>query len=264
MRIMGENIDFKELLDKLTEQLYIHKYGLMGTLAFHLILGIFFISFKLQNVEPIPEANILIEFPEEILETPEEKEEEKEEKKEEKLTPQEREESIDKLLKSIAVNKDLAENKRKQATQEVDDYIKELQKELDQQNANLYKNKNEESFKKDSIQHNKDEARRKIDSLQTVFYSGPSSVEYKLKDRYKTYLPIPVFKCENDGQVTVQITVNRYGRVTKAEVIANLSKTKDELLWKTAIDAAKRSRFNENPYAPVLQKGTISYNFIRQ
>lgn len=262
MRIMGENIDFKELLDKLREQLYIHKYGIMGTLAFHLILAIFFVSFKLQEVVPIPEADILIEFPEEILETPEE--EKKEEKKEEKLTPQERDESINKLLKSIAVNKDLAENNKKQTTQEVDDYIKELQKELDQKNSNLYKNKNEENFKKDSIQHTKDEAQRKIDSLQTVFYSGPSSVEYNLKDRYKTYLPIPVFKCENDGQVTVQITVNRYGRVTKAEVLTNQSKTKDELLWKTAIDAAKRSRFNENPYAPVLQKGTISYNFIRQ
>lgn len=261
--MLGIDIDFKCLWRQFTELLYIHKYGLMGTIAFHLIIGIFFVSFKLNNVKPVTESTIVIEFPEEILEKLIEKEEE--DKKEEKTIPKdETEESINKLLRSIAVNKDLANKPQKQATQEVDDYIKELQQELDKQNANLYKNKNKDSFVKDSIQHSEDEAKRKIDSLQTVFYSGPSSVEYKLKDRYKTYLPIPVFKCENDGHVVVSISVNRHGRVTRAEIIESLSKTKDELLWKTAIDAAKRSRFNENPYAPVLQKGTISYNFIRQ
>lgn len=263
MRMPRINIDHKYLWKQFTELLYIHKYGLMGTIAFHLILAILFISFKLNNVQPIKETEILIEFPEEIIEKLEE--DKKEEKKEEKVIPaQETEESINKLLKSIAVNEELAAKSKKKATQEVDDYIKELQQELEQQNANLYKNKNNENFIKDSIQHNKEEAKRKLDSLQTVFYSGPSSVSYSLKNRYKTFLPIPVFKCENDGFVVVAISVNRHGRVTKAEIIENQSKSKDELLWKTAVDAAKRSRFNENPYAPVLQKGTISYNFIRQ
>lgn len=263
MRLPRINIDYKELWKQFMELLYIHKYGLMGTIGFHLLLLIFFVSFKINNIKPVPEASILIEFPEEVLEKLEEEKEE--EKKEEKITPtEETEESIKKLLKSIAVNEQLAAQERKKASTEVDDYIKELQQELDQQNANLYKNKNTDNFIKDSIQHSEDEAKRKLDSLQTVFYSGPSSVSYSLKDRYKTFLPIPVFKCENDGHVVVSITVNRHGRVTKAEIIENQSKSKDELLWKTAIDAAKRSRFNENPYAPVLQKGTITYNFVRQ
>ena len=262
----GINIDFKQLWKEFTELLYIHKYGLMGTIGFHLVLAIFFVSFKINNAGPVSEASILIEFPEEIVEKiEEEKEEEKEEKKEEKVIPaEETEESINKLLKSIAVNEELASKSREKASQEVDDYIKELQQELDQQHANLYKNNNKESFIKDSIQHTEEEAKRKLDSLQTVFYSGPSSVSYSLKNRYKTFLPIPVFKCENDGFVVVAISVNRYGRVTKAEIIEEKSKSKDELLWETAIDAAKRSRFNENPYAPVLQQGTISYNFIKQ
>ncbi len=258
MRVMGENINFKKLLNCITKNIYIHKYGVMGTLGFHLIIGIFFISFKIQKAKSVSEISILIELPKQIQDTPKEKEEDK------KISPQKTQESINKLLRSIAVNKDISPDQNKQATQKIEDYIKELQKDLDRQNANLYKNKNEESYKQDSIQHTKDEALKKIDSLQVVFYSGPSSVEYKLKDRYKTHLPIPVFKCENDGHVVVSITVNRYGRVTRAEIIENLSKTKDESLWNTAIDAAKRSRFNENPYAPSLQKGTISYNFIRQ
>jgi hypothetical protein len=35
-------------------------------------------------------------------------------------------------------------------------------------------------------------------------------------------------------------------------------------LWRVAADAAKRSRFNEKPDAPALQKGTITYNFVKQ
>jgi len=263
MRKPRINMDYKSLWKKFTELLYIHKYGLMGTIGFHMLLAICFISFKLNSIKPVIEVSIVIEFPEEILEKIEEKK--KEDKKDEKIIPaEETNESINKLLKSIAVNEELAAKSREKSTQEVDDYIKELQQELDQQHANLYKNKNNENFVKDSIQHTEEEAKRKLDSLQTVFYSGPSSVSYSLKNRYKTYLPIPVFKCENDGFIVVAISVNRHGRVTKAEIIESKSKSKDELLWKTAIDAAKRSRFNENPYAPVLQKGTVSYNFIRQ
>jgi len=144
---------------------------------------------------------------------------------------------------------------------DVNKMIKDLQKDLDAKNGNMYK-KNDKAYKSDSLKYKKYEAQRKLDSIQTVYYRGPSSVSYNLKGRYKEYLPIPVFKCEESGIVKVEILVNSYGRVTKTTIIENGSQTEDQCLWDTAIDAAKRSRFNES--STKLQKGTITYNFVRQ
>ena len=89
------------------------------------------------------------------------------------------------------------------------------------------------------------------------------SVSYNLKDRYARFLPIPVFKCEYGGKVVVEILVNPKGVVQKAKILEDQSQS-DDCLWRVAADAAKRSRFNEKPDAPALQKGTITYNFVKQ
>lgn len=263
MKPIKTDIIVKNILRKLSSLLYIHKYGIMGTVAFHLILAISFVSFKINNIHHQPEANIVVEFPEELIR---EKEKPKEEKKEEKQPEKTKstKNEIDKLLKSIAVNEDAKHSGKKAPEENVEDYIKQLQQELEQKNANLFKNTNTQNYIRDSIRHSKEKARQKIDSLQKTFYQGKSSVSYNLKGRYKTHLPIPVFKCENSGYVVVIIYVNRYGRVTDAKIDENKSKSKDELLWKTAIEAAKRSRFNDKPDAPEIQQGTISYNFVKQ
>ena len=77
------------------------------------------------------------------------------------------------------------------------------------------------------------------------------------------FLPIPVFKCEYGGKVVVEILVNPKGVVQKAKILEDQSQS-DDSLWRVAADAAKRSRFNEKPDAPALQKGTITYNFVKQ
>ena len=51
--------------------------------------------------------------------------------------------------------------------------------------------------------------------------------------------------------------------VQKAKILEDQSQS-DDCLWRVAVDAAKRSRFNEKPDAPALQKGTITYNFVKQ
>ncbi|MEI3153768.1 MAG: energy transducer TonB [Odoribacter sp.] len=88
-------------------------------------------------------------------------------------------------------------------------------------------------------------------------------MSYNLKDRYARFLPIPVFKCEYGGRVVVEITVNPRGIVQKAVVLESQSQA-DDCLWRVAVDAAERSRFNEKPNAPAQQKGTITYNFVKQ
>lgn len=104
---------------------------------------------------------------------------------------------------------------------------------------------------------------QELDSLKSTFYSGESSVSYNLKGRYARILPIPVFKCESGGRVVVEVIVNPRGVVIKADVIKGQS-APDERLWRVAEDAANRSRFNDKADAPAQQKGTITYNFVKQ
>ena len=99
--------------------------------------------------------------------------------------------------------------------------------------------------------------------LQSTVYVGKSSVSYNIKGRYKTYLPIPVYKCEFGGKIVVAVVVNRQGRVIKAEVV-DAESNKDDSLREVAVDAALKSEFNVDEKAPERQTGTITYNFVKQ
>ena len=88
-------------------------------------------------------------------------------------------------------------------------------------------------------------------------------MSYNIKGRYKTYLPIPVYKCEFGGKVVVAVVVNRQGRVLKAEVVDKES-NQDSNLREVAVDAALRSEFNVDASAPERLAGTITYNFVKQ
>jgi len=57
------------------------------------------------------------------------------------------------------------------------------------------------------------------------------------------------------------VTVDRSGRVTDATPGIKGSTTLDENLLKLAKEAALKTRFEENNDAPVIQKGTITYDF---
>jgi TonB family protein len=120
-------------------------------------------------------------------------------------------------------------------------------------------------FKKDSI--SAEEAREKqklLDSLESIEYSGPSSVYYNLEGRHKIYLPIPVFKCEGEGLIVVRIVVNRAGRVIQSKVLETESGVQDDCLYDAALQASKRTRFNVSTSSPEQQTGKISYQFVKQ
>ncbi|MDR2292010.1 MAG: hypothetical protein LBE11_00870 [Prevotellaceae bacterium] len=94
-------------------------------------------------------------------------------------------------------------------------------------------------------------------------YEGASVMTYTLEGRRAMYLPVPVYKCLQGGDVCVQIEVNQNGYVVKANVLASISAA-DECLRQAATNAAKSSRFNANIEAPKLQTGTVVYRFIAQ
>ena len=94
-------------------------------------------------------------------------------------------------------------------------------------------------------------------------YKGPSVISYSLDGRKAMSLPVPAYKCQGGGDVSIQITVNRKGYVTAASVIGNVSSA-DECIVRSAIAAAKRSRFRASSTAPDKQIGEIVYRFIAQ
>ncbi|MFT5749600.1 MAG: TonB family protein [Ancylomarina sp.] len=252
--------EFKDYLNR-------NRYGLMGTLAFHMVLLIFLLLFKLNSPMHFVETEIILTIPDDIIEQIDIENK----RVEEEIVEQQKDKvsnSVDEMLKSIAVNQDFkTENKKERTAQDIDKMIDDIKKELDGYESNEYgaNSKDLKTFKRDSAQLVKERKEQlKLDSLKNMEYSGESSVFYSLKNRHKLILPIPVFKCEESGRVRVEITVNRNGKVIKAKVIQKESDTTDENLHEAALDAAYRSRFNINNSSPIKQFGSITFNFIRQ
>ena len=109
----------------------------------------------------------------------------------------------------------------------VEEYIRELERELEegrQARGETDKGQGEMALARgereaDSLAYERTRRERELDSLRSTVYAGRSSVTYRLEGRHKVVLPIPVFKCEFGGRVVVAVTVNREGRVTRAEVV---------------------------------------------
>jgi len=101
------------------------------------------------------------------------------------------------------------------------------------------------------------------DSIKNVVYSGKSNIHYFLENRYHLRLPIPVYLARGGGTITVDIQVDRSGKVIKAEARAakNLN---DQMLPVYAVQAAERTVFNSESKAPAIQRGTITYKFVAQ
>ncbi|MGB8358632.1 MAG: hypothetical protein WCD55_08455 [Bacteroidales bacterium] len=95
-------------------------------------------------------------------------------------------------------------------------------------------------------------------------FRGPTRIFYDLAGRHHVYLPIPIYKCEGAGQITLAIEVDQNGKVLKAEPASSLSTTKDPCLTETATDYALRSTFNSDPSAPVRQAGFLTFVFVSQ
>lgn len=95
-------------------------------------------------------------------------------------------------------------------------------------------------------------------------FSGPTRIFYDLAGRHHVFLPIPIYKCEGAGQITLTIEVDRNGNVIKAEPASSLSTTSDDCLTETAVTHALRARFNSDLSAPLKQAGFLTFVFVSQ
>lgn len=102
---------------------------------------------------------------------------------------------------------------------------------------------------------------------ESVNYKGlggeGEGISYSLAGRGAKVLPKPSYTSPEQGRVVVSIWVNRQGDVVRAVEGAKGTNISDLNLRKLAREAALRAKFSEDPNAADLQKGTITYNFIR-
>jgi colicin import membrane protein len=91
---------------------------------------------------------------------------------------------------------------------------------------------------------------------------GDKGISYDLQGRGFQKLPPPKYDYQGEGRVVVEVSVDRSGKVVQANPGTKGSTTLDEYLLKVAKDAALEARFEVKHDAPVIQKGTITYNFI--
>lgn len=95
-----------------------------------------------------------------------------------------------------------------------------------------------------------------------VKQKGSVLISYWLPGRRDVSLYMPAYQCEGGGEVTVNITVNRNGKVVSASM--KESSTNSSCINDMAILAARNSRFNVDDTGSDKQSGTITYIFVPQ
>lgn len=95
-------------------------------------------------------------------------------------------------------------------------------------------------------------------------YNTPlkTGVLYDLPGRSIYKIPAPKYDSQSEGRIVVEVSVDRQGKVIQAIPGTKGSTTLDEYLLKVSREAALDAVFESNPSAPLVQKGTITYNFI--
>jgi len=89
-------------------------------------------------------------------------------------------------------------------------------------------------------------------------------ISFSLSGRNARSLPKPMFPGNESGIVVVEVTVDKFGKVTKALPGIKGSNTVNTDLLEAAKKAALAANFNTDENAPAFQKGTITYHFILQ
>ena len=91
---------------------------------------------------------------------------------------------------------------------------------------------------------------------------GNKGISYDLQGRGFRKLPFPKYNYQGEGKVVVEVSVDRSGKVIQAVPGYKGSNTLDEYLLRIAKEAALEATFDSKPDAPLVQKGSITYNFI--
>jgi hypothetical protein len=244
-----------KIWERWDEKIQENAAGILGTVAFHMVLIAVFLAIKISTEKSLLESLIMLEFEEELTE---------EELNLEEPDP-EFEEKLAHFLEEPASN--IPVNLARQIDRELstEEYLRELEKDLDANRPEEYEEMQErlkelEEMEREGLAMEAED----IPEREPAVYEGPTNIYYDLEFRYHLRLPVPVYKCEGAGLIEVKIVVDQRGRVVKAETDKPGDTANEICLAEAAISAALKTRFNADYDAPPGQVGSITYHFIAQ
>lgn len=88
-----------------------------------------------------------------------------------------------------------------------------------------------------------------------------NGISFELSGRSSVNLSIPKSDIQSEGDVVVEIIVNRNGEVVEARPGVMGTTATDTRLWEIAKKAALKTKFNSSNSAPDRQKGKLKYSF---
>jgi hypothetical protein len=223
--------------------------GILGTVAVHLFVLIIFLIARLDKVRDLHQESIVIEFDEEVYKTLEELMEEKK--------------TLTSNVKSLSQEdvKNIAVNTASQIEEKIstEKYIEQIKEELNIDDLNQQQDR---SLDNEISLEPKEKPKKQERKQKNTFYKGPTRISFFLENRTDRYIHIPVYKCQGNGTVVVNIIVNQLGEVISATLAS--TSTDEECVIETAIESASISLFSSDPAADPKQRGTISYEFVAQ
>ena len=230
------------------------KAGLYVTVIFHLTVIIILLASQIDN-QLRREESFVLDFS---------KQEQIEKEQEEKAFKEDISRRLDKLIETAMQSsepiRNIAVNTGSTLRDDRNTDVENLYKDAERLAQEL---KNGHAIEEDAREETVELPSEKKKEEKKKEYAGPSVLSYTLDGRKASHLTIPAYRCNGGGDVTVIITVDPQGKVVNAKVMEEIS-SDDQCLRNFAIRAARLSRFNADPDAPVRQTGEILYRFIAQ
>jgi TonB family protein len=244
---------------------YLKVKAILVTLIINLLLAVVVFTFRIS--EAVMEQNNLQLELEDVVATEQDKAEAIKEMQDERV-----ERMADALIANQA-RSNMGVNTAEKLKEEIstEKFAEQFQKELEANrtqlpgwNNNQQANANTpqpEGKEEDAITPEAQDEKKK--QAQEKEFKGLTNIYFNLAGRRSYYLPVPVYMCQGSGQVFLNIDVDQNGEVVSV-TIDKAKSDADECLHQSAMDAARRSRFNPKYDAPAKQKGTLTYLFVAQ
>jgi protein TonB len=248
------------------------KYGMTGTIVFHVLLILLFLLTGLTYMEPPPpEEGILINFgfddqgsgQEQTQSAVQNRQVQVEEKVEEESVQSRAEEDVLTQQSEDApkVNANKSETIREEEEKEEPKPSEELSNAMSK-----WKNKSDSKSSSDGVTgKNGDQGDPTGSKNSKSYIGGAGGNGFKLiglGGRSMVKPPKIQDHSQEEGKVIVDIIVDKNGNVLRANPGARGSTTTSSVLYKIAKEAALSTKFNTNPQAPEQQKGQIVFTFL--
>lgn len=234
--------------------------GILTTIIFHMVVFIFFLVFKINAFRNINELGVVLDFDYQI----------KTEEEKQLLSPEEiaklefYERILERAMRTSTQPVNVSEQLEKQINTK--NFVEEVESQLDQTRSEEEKRElermekilatEETIYPKEQITENRQD------------YQGPTLISYEFLEepfnRYRIYMPVPVYKCQGEGTVEVDILVDQSGSVISAKPVVIGPVSDGDCLAEAAVKYAILSRFSRNLNSPKSQKGKIKYTFVAQ